>query len=121
MRVSIQQRILPHYRMSFFARLAEKLRGDLTLYAGDPLQDEGVRGPEQVTGIRVHRLRNLHLRSRSGYTFCWQAGLLRSLRSATPDVAVLEANPRILSNYCAIRLLRSRGSAVVGWGLGALE
>ena len=121
MRISIQQRILPHYRMPFFARLAERYQGQLTLYAGDPLQSEGVRGPEQVTGIRLHRLRNLHLRGRSGYTFCWQAGFLRSLRAATPEVAVLEANPRILSNHCAIRLLRSRGSAVVGWGLGALE
>ena len=41
-RLGIQQRILPAYRVPFFDMLAGECEGGLSIYAGDPLSAEGV-------------------------------------------------------------------------------
>jgi hypothetical protein len=48
-----------------------------------------------------------------------QPGLLEWLARERPDVLVLEANPRYLSNLTARRWMHANGKPVVGWGLGA--
>jgi glycosyltransferase involved in cell wall biosynthesis len=50
---------------------------------------------------------------------CFQFGLTDWLVDWDPDVLILEANPRYLSNPKAIRWMNHRKRPVVGWGLGA--
>jgi glycosyltransferase involved in cell wall biosynthesis len=48
----------------------------------------------------------------------WQSGLERWLTAYSPQMLVLEANPRYLSNMLALWRMRSRGRPVIGWTLG---
>jgi glycosyltransferase involved in cell wall biosynthesis len=48
-----------------------------------------------------------------------QSGLLKWLTDEQPDVLVLEANPRYLSNLTARRWMHAAGKPTIGWGLGA--
>lgn len=52
---------------------------------------------------------------------CWQGGIRHWLRKLEPDIVVMEANPRLLSNRFAIRWMRRRGRPVLGWGLGEMS
>ncbi len=49
----------------------------------------------------------------------WQRGLLEWLERWSPDVLIMEANPRNISTNLAVRWMHSRGCPVIGWGLGA--
>ena len=52
--------------------------------------------------------------------FCWQSSVVSWLREFDPDVLIIEANPRILSNWLAIWWMKRRQRPVLGWGLGEL-
>jgi glycosyltransferase involved in cell wall biosynthesis len=54
-----------------------------------------------------------------GLYVCLQAGIIDWLETWDPDVLILEANVRYLSNWLAIRWMHQRRRPVLGWGLGA--
>ncbi len=118
-RVALQQRVVPDYRAAFFDRLASDCTGGLDVFAGQPRPDEGIVAVDRLEAARMTPARNRHI-LRGPFYLCAQSGLEAWLDSADPDVLILEANPRYLSNRAAIRWMHRRRRAVLGWGLGAL-
>ena len=116
-RVAIQQRVLPAYRVPFFDRLASLCSGGVEVFAGDAAANEGVQGAARLETASQHKAQNRHLAQGSLYT-CWQHGLKAWLQRFQPDVLIVSADPRLLSNYGAVRLMKSWRRPVIGWGLG---
>ena len=119
-RLGIIQRVLPSYRRPFFERLAQRFKGTTSLFVGQPMVDEGIKTESHVPGVEVYHSVNRYWRGPGGM-LCWQSGLRSWLERFNPQVLVVEANPRILSHWVAIRWMRQRGLPVVGWGLGELS
>lgn len=117
-RVALQQRVLPEYRVPFFNALGSACAGGLEVFAGLPRTREAITVGNQLAAARFVRARNLHLFSGRTY-FCMQMGFLRWLEEFQPQVLIVEANPRYLSTPSAIRWMHRRCRPVLGWGLGA--
>lgn len=118
-RLGLIQRVLPAYRVPFFDLLAENCADGLSVFAGQPLQREGiVTGNPQVA--RYTPARNLHLFDPQHplYT-CYQYDLTEWLERENPAGVILEANFRYISSPVAIQWMKKRGRPVIGWGLGA--
>ncbi len=118
-RLGIQQRILPAYRVPFFDMLAGECEGGLSIYAGDPLSAEGVLTGEPSVCQR-YQANNHRLPFNLGGVL-WQTNILDWVREWDPDILICEANPRTRTTVAAIRAVKSRGGGVIGWGLGAPE
>jgi glycosyltransferase involved in cell wall biosynthesis len=117
-KVCLQQRVLPDYRAPFFDALADRCQGGLSLFAGRPRPDEGIVPAGALASARIVPAENRRLFR--GAALLWtQSGLLEWLERERPDVLVLEANPRYLSNLTARRWMHALGRPAIGWGLGA--
>ncbi|MEW6566642.1 MAG: glycosyltransferase family 4 protein [Chloroflexota bacterium] len=116
-RVGLVQRVLPAYRAPFFDLLAGACLGGLSVFAGEPRPREAIQTTRSLRVARWARADNMHLLDGPFY-LCWQRGLQRWLADWNPDVLILEANPRLLSNPTAIAWMHRRRRPVVGWGLG---
>jgi glycosyltransferase involved in cell wall biosynthesis len=117
-KVCLQQRVLPDYRAPFVEALAGRCDAGLSLFAGTPRPDELIRTAGSLTHARWTRAENRQLFG-GRLALYTQPGLLEWLAREKPDVLVLEANPRYLSNLTARRWMHAIGKPVVGWGLGA--
>ncbi len=117
-RVGLQQRVLPAYRAAFFDRLAEACRDGLFVYAGTPRPQEAILTTQVLRVANFTPVRNLHI-LRGELYLCLQPGLVNCLKSTRPDVLIVEANPRYLSNLEAVGWMHSHGGSALGWGLGA--
>jgi glycosyltransferase involved in cell wall biosynthesis len=121
-RLAFQQRVLPVYRKPFFDLLAASCDGGLSVFAGEPQPEEGIKTCDRLKTALLRSVRNLHFSSPSSpFYLCWQVGILDWLSDWKPDVLVVEANPRNLSTWRGIRWMRSQGKPVLGWGLGAAQ
>ena len=116
--VGIQQRVLPEYRAGFFDHLAGFCEGGLSVFAGLPRIEEAIQTTEQLCQARYVPARNFHL-GYGDFYLCYQAGWIAWLDRLNPDILILEANPRYLSNWAAIRWMNRRRRPIIGWGLGA--
>jgi glycosyltransferase involved in cell wall biosynthesis len=116
-RLSLQQRVLPEYRLPLFEALAEACPKGLALFAGQPRPKESIEGKSLPKNVRYTRAVNYHLFGGPFY-LCWQSGIIRWLEDWSPDVLILEANPRYLCNPLAQRWMHKRSRPVIGWGLG---
>jgi glycosyltransferase involved in cell wall biosynthesis len=119
-RIGIIQRVLPAYRAEFFDRLSSFCPGGVEVFAGTPLSGEGIHVVSRLDRARLRPAENRHIGRGRAY-FCWQSGAAAWLGEWRPDVLVLEANPRLLSNRSAIRAMRAEAKPVIGWGLGVLD
>ncbi|MGD2161827.1 MAG: glycosyltransferase family 4 protein [Anaerolineales bacterium] len=117
-RLGLQQRVLPGYRVAFFDLLADVCRGGLSVFAGEPRADEIIRNAAELNVAEWTRADNRYLLGGRWYLL-WQKGLLDWLESVDPEVLILEANPRYLSNRTALRWMQNRGRPTIGWALGA--
>jgi glycosyltransferase involved in cell wall biosynthesis len=117
-KVGIQQRVLPDYRAPFFDHLAEFCNGGLSVFAGHPRTEESIQAVEGMSVAQYVHARNRHM-FRDRFYLCLQPGLVRWLEDWDPDVLIMEANPRYLSNRKAVRWMKLRERPVIGWGLGA--
>jgi glycosyltransferase involved in cell wall biosynthesis len=116
-RVGIQQRVLPAYRAAFFDALAGALPGTLSVFAGEPFPGENI--PQAGTLARAKRFRAGNRRIGWGrFSLIRQDGWRQWLAAEDPQLAVLEANPKYISNYRIGAWMRSRGQPVIGWSLG---
>ncbi len=118
LRLAVQQRILPTYRVPFFEALAAACQGGLSVFAGRARRDEAVEEANRLETAHLTPARNVHLFGGDFY-LCWQAGLRQWLANWSPDVLIVEANPRYLATPAAMRWMRTRRRPVIGWGLGA--
>lgn len=118
-RVGIIQRLLAAYRKPFFEKLAAMPGVSLSVLSGQPLPDEAVKTTDKLEIARLWTSTNRYLQGRGGF-LCWQSGMLTWLRKFNPDVLIVEANPRILSNWLAIWWMKRWKRPVLGWGLGEL-
>lgn len=120
--VGIMQRVLPVYRAPFFAKLDLRCQDGLEVLAGEPQPSEGIRVQESPYPAWRTHAKNLNFGDieRSAWYVCWQTGIHRWLQKLNPDVLIVNVNPRLLSNWPAIRYMAKRGKPVIGWGLGEL-
>ena len=116
-RLALQQRVLPEYRVAFFDMLADACEGGLSVFAGQPRREEGIRSGSPRSA-RHSPARNVHLLRGSLY-LCHQRGLTAWLDEWDPDALIVEANPRYLATPAAVRWMHARNRPVLGWGLGA--
>jgi glycosyltransferase involved in cell wall biosynthesis len=116
-KVALQQRVLPSYRVAFFDHLSSTCQGGLSVFAGLPRKDEGIQISHKLERACYVPAKNVHV-LRGRYYLCYQAGWKNWLRELDPDILILEANPRYISNRNALRWMHHRGRPVVGWGLG---
>jgi glycosyltransferase involved in cell wall biosynthesis len=119
-KLALQQRVLPAYRAAFLERLASSCQDGLSVFAGAPLEVEGITPVYTLGRADLVQARNWYVKDPSSAFFlCWQGGFLRWLEETQPAALVVEANPRYPVTRLAIRWMHRRGRPVVGWGLGA--
>ncbi len=118
LRLGLQQRVLPSYRVPFFDALSRGCAGGLGLFAGQPRPDEMIETGARLEAAHFFEAGNRHLLCGALY-LCWQTKLIDWLEGWQPDVLVVEANPRYLNTPRAVRWMHSRRRPVIGWGLGA--
>ncbi len=118
LRLGLQQRVLPSYRVPFFDALSAACQGGLSVFAGDPRPDEGIETSRKLRQAGNFPARNTHLFKGPLY-LCWQAGILHWLDSWQPEALVVEANPRYLRTPAAVSWMHARRRPVIAWGLGA--
>lgn len=110
--VSIVQLALPHYNVPFYSLLAKNINGRLQIitgpyfWGGSPLSVKNTHGLDR---INIH---NTFIANQLAVQF----PLPEVVFSST--IAVLEFNPRILSNLWIMICRRKLGRATVLWGHG---
>jgi glycosyltransferase involved in cell wall biosynthesis len=117
-KLGVQQRIFPLYRTPFFEALGAACPQGLSLFAGQPRASESVESQTKLESGIFHQAANVHLLGGSAY-FLWQRGLIDWLENWSPEVLVMEANPRYLSSPRAADWMHQHQRPVIGWGLGA--
>jgi glycosyltransferase involved in cell wall biosynthesis len=117
-KVALQQRVLAAYRAPLFDRLAEVCDGGLNVCAGLPRKEESIAITDQLKEAKFTPVHNTHFLS-GAYYFCFQNGLLRWIKECSPDVLIVEANPRYLSTPAPVKWMKQQKLPVIGWGLGA--
>jgi len=119
-RIAIQQRVLPVYRAPLMDILAANCMGGLSVFAGDPLADEGITAVGELQVAKRVFARNRHFSNPGSVLYqCYQDGWLEWLEDWQPDVLIVEANPRYPNTRQGIDWMHARKRPVGGWGLGA--
>ena len=116
-RVAIQQRVIPTYRVPFLEMLAQQESLTLGVFAGQARPQEMIAAATTINKADYHLTHNYHILRNKVY-FCVQPQLLTWVKSFDPQVLIVEANPRYISTSAAIRWMKSQQRAVIGWGLG---
>jgi len=116
-KVALQQRVIPNYRVPFFEKLGQRPEIELSIYSGLPRPQEMIEIAKNISDVKFVTGKNIHLFDKRFYV-CLQPGIHQWLRKFDPDVVILEANPRYLSSRKAIRWIKKRGKGLIGWGLG---
>jgi glycosyltransferase involved in cell wall biosynthesis len=118
-RLGLQQRTFPYYRAPFFEALAEACQGGLSVFAGLPASGEYIASGVELKQAQLVQSVNLNIFPiHSPFYQCWQKGLLKWLKTWSPDALVVEANTRYPSTRLAVRWMHARNRPVLGWGLG---
>jgi len=118
-KIGIQQRVLPVYRKPFFDALAKRCEG-LSVFTGVPRSNEGIAVSGGLDEATLVHARNVNMFGGPLY-MCWQRGATSWLDTWAPDVLIVSADPRMLSNGSIIRWARRNDVPVLGWGLGAMK
>ncbi len=116
-RVFLQQRVIPVYRIPFLEMLAAHEGVDLTVFAGQPRQEESIKTGQYIAGAEFIQTRNLHILQGSSY-LCYQQNLTAALQKTQADILILEANLRYLSSRSAFQWAKRHQAGLIGWGLG---
>ena len=114
--VTIIQRVLTHYRVTFFERLRAELASqgvDLRVIVGQPTKEERDKGDRGHLSW-AEPIQNRYF-SVAGHRVVWQP-CLRSLR--TSDLVIVEQASKLLLNYLLLAWRRVGGPEVAFWGHG---
>lgn len=117
-RIGLQQRVLPSYRVPFFDTLADVCPQGLSVFAGNPRAGEALANGAVLLKAQYFHAHNIHTFKGIFYA-CWQVNIKKWLDEWRPRVLIMEANPRYPYSYTAIRWMRENGGRVIGWGLGS--
>ncbi|HAF60959.1 MAG TPA: hypothetical protein DCK95_01375 [Anaerolineaceae bacterium] len=117
-KIGVQQRVLPSYRIPFFDMLADAFDGKVSVFYGLPRSHEMLQANVTPERAQSTRGKNRHIFSGCFY-LCWQVGLMNWLHTWDPDVLIMEANPRYPNSRHALRWMKHRQRKVIGWGLGS--
>ncbi len=117
-RLGLQQRVFPAYRAPFFDALAQACHGQLEVFAGQPMRDEALGQPGELSVARHVATHNLYL-GWGPFLTVWQVGMLSWLERWQPEVLVADTNLRNITTTTALNWMRARRRPVIGWGLGA--
>lgn len=117
-RLGLQQRVFPAYRAAFFDALAQSCAGGLSVFSGEPMEDEALGRAGELHYAQHVPARNQYIGA-GPFLLVWQSGLIGWLERWNPDVLIMEANPRNTSTNAALRWMHAHHRPVVGWGLGA--
>ena len=117
-RLGMQQRVFPAYRAAFFDALAEECVGGLSVFTGDPMNDEALGQEGELKTAQRVQARNLYL-GWGSFLMVWQFGMIDWLERWQPGILIADTNPRNASSNAAIRWMHARRRPVIGWGLGA--
>jgi glycosyltransferase involved in cell wall biosynthesis len=117
-RVAILQRYLPHYRRSFFERLAKANPDlDIRLYHGGELGGGPAEAPLEGP-ISETLVRNVRILPLVGYDLVVQRSVVRQILRDAPDLVVLEGTFGVLTNSAVLVARRLRGQRTVYWSAG---
>ncbi|HZK62432.1 MAG TPA: glycosyltransferase family 4 protein [Anaerovoracaceae bacterium] len=116
-RVGLQQRVIPSYRVPFIQTLASHQQVELYVFAGHPRPEEMVSSVSEIPDVSFKLGRNIHILKNSAY-FCYQPELMPWIKALIPQVLILEANPRYPSTRHALKWMRANHKGLIGWGLG---
>lgn len=111
-RVLIQQRTIPHYRVPVFRELARRGFDVTVMFSSDPGLDNAQ--PEGITPLQVP-LRELSI---AHHTALWQPESLRQVRSGSYDVAILSWDLHYVFLVPSLLAARMGGVATLLWGHG---
>jgi glycosyltransferase involved in cell wall biosynthesis len=117
-KLGIQQRVLPAYRVPFFDALAESCPQGLSVFAGQPRPSEALGKVGELHKAVYYPAVNRHLLQGPLY-ICWQQGIVDWLSDWQPDVLITTTNPRCIRTKAALNWMRRNHRPVIGWGLGA--
>jgi hypothetical protein len=73
-RIGLQQRVIPSYRAAFFDALAHACPGGLGVFAGEPLENEGIAPADRLQFAQYSPAKNRHFRDTSSPLFLCFAG-----------------------------------------------
>ena len=118
LRIGIQQRVLPSYRLPFFDALTDAFPGGISIFAGQPRPEEALETGALPLKAEFVPGKNIHLFNGRFY-LCWQMGLMKWLKERQPQVLIMEANPRYPVSRQAIQWMKTHRRRVIGWGLGS--
>jgi glycosyltransferase involved in cell wall biosynthesis len=117
-RLGVQQRVLPIYRIPVFDGLAQNFRPGMELFAGRQRHGEAIVTSERLIKAIFAEAHNLYIPLGRSYLL-WQTNILAWLRRWKPACLIVEANPRNLSALAAANWMHRQGGKIIGWGLGA--
>ena len=118
LRLGIQQRVMPSYRVPFMDALAHACESGLGVFAGQPRPVEMIETGAALQVAQRFEAANRHWLGGPFY-LCSQGGFIPFLESFQPEALVVEANPRYLSTPAAVNWMHKRQRPVIAWGLGA--
>ena len=116
-RLAIQQRVIPSYRVPFLELLAIQPIIELGVFAGAPQDVERINFVEHIQNVDFEFSKNKHFFGGNIY-FCLQPAFKNWIRNWNPDILIAEANPRYLSTPAVLKWMTSKSKPVLGWGLG---
>ncbi len=116
-RVFLQQRVIPTYRIPLMENLAKHPLIDLTVFAGQPMPHEMIKTGETIENANFIHTKNIHLFKGPLY-LCSQKQIIQALDQTQPQVLILEGNARYLSTRKAFSWAKIHHSPLIGWGLG---
>jgi len=121
-KVGIIQHYVPNYRAPFFDQLAKKCPKGCEVFAGEAQRNTGLKTSRSLSTGNLYLTKNIHIGhiERDIWYLCWQRDVLKWLKEWNPDILIMQAFPRILSNWLAIRYMHHRSRPILGWGLGEL-
>lgn len=111
-RVSIQQPVLPSFRVAFFNALAAENRFRLRVFADDTFPGHSIPFPDDCN----FQTRKCDCVSLAGTEFFWQKNLKDALNDT--DVLVVNGNPRYLSSMALLFAAKRRQIPSIWWGQG---
>jgi glycosyltransferase involved in cell wall biosynthesis len=118
-KVTLIQRICPHYRVPVFRRLAEEV--DLTLYYGRGLKRGAQQNAAEITGFKSLRLptigRSINRGDRDHF-ITWFPTLIPRLIKDKPEVIIVGGATDLPNNLMVIPFAKLAGIPVIWWDAG---